>query len=84
MLHDPPADPRAGGEGLADERDRGAERGADGQGALLVEGGEEPVLVPHGVAHDPQEAARELVQIEHRADLGREALEDRQLARVRV
>src|SRR5207245_6275779 len=80
VLDDPPADPGPARERLTDERDRRSERGADREEALLVDGREEAVLVAHGVADDPEQPAREFVEIEDGGDLRGEALQDRELA----
>ncbi len=51
---------------------------------LLVERQEETVLVAHRFAHDAQQTLCERVDVEHRADLRRESLQDRELPPVRV
>ena len=47
-----------------------------------VEREQEAVLVAHRVAHDAKEPLRQLVDVQHGADLRRESLQDRELATV--
>jgi len=82
VLDDPPADPGPRRQALADELGRWPEGRAHHHLAVGIHGEQETALIAHRVADDPKEPARKLVDVEHRADLGGEALEDRDLAGV--
>src|SRR5207244_3200247 len=85
VLDHPPADADAACEQLPDVGLRRADRGAhDERLVLVVERQQEAVLVAHRLADDPQQAARELVDVEHRADLRSQPLEDGELSSMRV
>ena len=85
VLDHPPADADTACEQLPDVGLRRADRRAHDQGlVLVVERQQEAVLVAHRLADDPKQAPRELVDVEHRADLRRQPLEDRELPSMRV
>src|SRR5438093_1587548 len=83
MFDDPPADALSTRETLADVGAGRADRGTDHE---MIRGrGEreqEAVLVAPRVAHDAKEPLRQLVDVQHRADLRREPLQDRELTTV--